>query len=235
MSTPPPHILMVEDEPDIIELVTFHITREGYTFSAISDPNLLANELTTQTPDLIILDLMLPGKNGYDICKSLKNTPATEHIPILIISAKSEETDIVTGLELGADDYLTKPFSPKVLIARIRALIRRSTPAPTTAPSESTENITIHGLAIFPNSHQVTFNNSNIELNTSELKTLLFLAEKPGWVYSRYQIVEAIRGENHFVTDRTIDVLIVGLRKKLGAAGSLIETIRGAGYRMKGI
>jgi two-component system, OmpR family, alkaline phosphatase synthesis response regulator PhoP len=233
MSVQTPHILMVEDEPDIIELVTFHIHREGYSFSAISDPNLLLGELATHQPDLIILDLMLPGKNGYDICKSLKNNPTTEHIPILIISAKSEETDIVTGLELGADDYLPKPFSPKVLIARIRALIRRSTPAAPTPATEQPDCITLHGLTILPNSHQVTYNNTAIELNTSELKTLLFLAEKPGWVFSRYQIVEAIRGENHFVTDRTIDVLIVGLRKKLGAAGSLIETVRGAGYRMK--
>ncbi len=231
----PPVIVMVEDEPDIVDLARFHLEREGYQLAAIGDASDLTQKVIDLDPQLVILDLMLPGQNGLDACKALKAHPKTQHIPILIASAKSEDGDIVTGLELGADDYLPKPFSPKVLVARVRALLRRTptaTPAPEPAPNKS-DPLNVHDLSINPQTLEVKYKGQPISLNVSEFKTLQVLAQKPGWVLSRYQIVEAIRGENYIVTDRTVDVLIVGLRKKLGLAGHLIETMRGVGYRFK--
>jgi len=228
-----PRILIIEDEPDIIELLTFHLEREGYAVSSQSHTNNILQTITEINPQLLILDLMLPGKNGYDICKLIKNNPETSQLPILIISAKSEESDIITGLEIGADDYIPKPFSPKIVIARARALLRRQPSPPSTEKETTTESLIIHNIEINPQAHEIRFKGQPIPLNVSEFKALHFLAEKPGWVFSRYQIVEAIRGENYIVTDRTVDVLIVGLRKKLKEAGDIIETIRGVGYRLK--
>jgi two-component system alkaline phosphatase synthesis response regulator PhoP len=235
-------ILLIEDQPDLSELISFNLTREGFSVHARPDALGILDAVLALSPQLIILDLMLPGLNGYDACKLIKQNARTQDIPILIISAKSEEADIVTGLELGADDYLPKPFSPRVLVARVRALLRRTQPTqsavtPSTLPhdEDSEEVKTLHGLSIDPNAHEVRYEGQPISLTVSEFKALEFLAQKPGWVFSRYQIVEAIRGENYFVTDRTIDVLMVGLRKKLGKIGSIIETVRGVGYRLKSV
>lgn len=233
--TESPQILIIEDEPDIIELMKFHLQREGYTVGHTCDTQDIQTKVQTMQPQLIILDLMLPGVNGYDICKQLKQNPLTQPIPILIVSAKVEEADIVTGLELGADDYLNKPFSPRVLVARTRALLRRQASNPVTEAPTPTAPKSLHELSIDPQAHEVRYKGAPISLTTSEFKALSCLAENPGWVMSRYQIVEAIRGENYIVTDRTVDVLIVGLRKKLGDAGHLIETVRGVGYRLKSL
>jgi two-component system phosphate regulon response regulator PhoB len=180
-------------------------------------------------PDLIILDIMLPGINGLEVCKRLKGNKKTEHIPVIILTAKGEETDIVAGLEMGSDDYIVKPFSPKILLARIKAVLRRT---PVSAVNEDAP-VTVSGLFIHPGRHEVILDGKPVDLTYTEFKVLHFLAGRPGWVFTRYQIVESVRGDNYPVTDRSVDVLIVGLRKKLGNYGNYIETVRGVGYRFK--
>jgi two-component system phosphate regulon response regulator PhoB len=179
--------------------------------------------------DLILLDLMLPGMNGLDVSRSLKKDDKTRNIPVIILTAKGEESDVVSGLELGADDYIVKPFSPKILIARIKTVLRRKS----AEPVNDSLPLRIHDLAIHPGRREVLWRNKLLTLTNMEFQVLHFLASKPGWVYSRYQIVEGVRGDNYPVTDRAVDVLIVGLRKKLGEAGVLIETVRGAGYKFR--
>jgi two-component system alkaline phosphatase synthesis response regulator PhoP len=224
-------ILIVDDEQDIIDLITFHVKREGFEVHALTTGAGIVEQVLAVSPHLIVLDLMLPGQNGFDCCKKLKAEPKTQAIPIIMLSAKNEDSDIVTGLELGADDYLPKPFSPKVLVARIRALLRRH-PENEGTDHQNTAELPSEWV-IDPHAMLVKYQGHSITLSASEFKALEFLAQKPGWVFSRYQIVEAIRGEHYIVTDRTVDVLIVGLRKKLGAAGHFIETVRGVGYRFK--
>ena len=223
-------ILIIEDEEDIIELVTFTLTREGFAIEGLTNGDNLLENVIQRKPDLIILDLMLPGQNGYDLCKQLKQSPETSHIPVLILSAKSEESDIVVGLELGADDFITKPFSPKVLTARVRMILRRKG---VIEKPETQDILVIGDLVVDSKSHSATLSGQPLSLTNSEFRALYFLAQKPSWVFSRYQIVEAIRPENYVVTDRAIDVLIVGLRKKMAHYGHYIETVRGVGYRFK--
>jgi len=222
-------ILIVDDEEDLVELVSYNLAREGYkiikAFSGETALKLAGSEL----PDMIILDLMLPGIDGLEVAKSLKNNPTTADIPIVMLTAKGEEADIVTGLELGADDYITKPFSPRVLIARVKAVIRRKM-----NPEVDKEPvIKIHDLLMHPGKREVMIKGKPLELTYTEFQILYFLAGQPGWVFTRYQIVDAIRGDNYPVTDRSIDVQIVGLRKKLGFWGNYIETVRGVGYRFR--
>ncbi len=184
-------------------------------------------KLRTESYNLVILDLMLPGIDGLEVCKSLRKHPSTAELPVMMVTAKGGESDIVAGLELGADDYIVKPFSPNVLIARIKTLLRRRKKAPgdIDAPIE-TGLISIH-----PGRHEVKVGGELVDLTNMEFRVLYFLAGQPGWVFTRYQIVESIRGENYPVTDRSVDVLITGLRRKLGGAGTRIETVRGVGYK----
>jgi two-component system phosphate regulon response regulator PhoB len=172
---------------------------------------------------------MLPGIDGLEVAKTLKNDSKTQDIPIIMLTAKGEEADIVTGLELGADDYITKPFSPRILTARIRTVLRRKS----TPPSDETSIIQQHGLIIHPGRRDVRINGKPVELTYTEFQVLHYLAKRPGWVFTRYQIVEAVRGDDYPVTDRSVDVQIVGLRKKLGSYGKYIETVRGVGYRFR--
>ncbi len=222
-------ILVVDDEKDIVELVSYNLAREGYkiikAFSGETALKLAGSEL----PDVIILDLMLSGINGLEVAKTLKNDPKSSDIPIVMLTAKGEEADIVTGLELGADDYITKPFSPRVLVARVRAVMRRKTKL----QEDKEPVIKIHDLLMHPGKRDVTIKGKPVELTYTEFQVLYFLAGQPGWVFTRYQIVDAIRGGNYPVTDRSIDVQIVGLRKKLGHFGKYIETVRGVGYRFR--
>ncbi|MGE4169772.1 MAG: response regulator transcription factor [Candidatus Margulisiibacteriota bacterium] len=222
-------ILVVEDEADVLELIRYHLAKEGYEVLTAGSGEKGLETALSAAPDLVVLDVMLPVTNGLDICRQIKANPKTAHMPIIMLTAKSEEVDVVLGLELGADDYLAKPFSFKVLIARIRAIFRRSE---TGQPMPQSLR-RFGSLCIDPGRVSVTVDNQRIELTASEFKVLQFLSEKPGWVFSRYQIVEAVRGEDHVVTDRTVDVLMVKLRKKLGSAADWIETIRGVGYRFK--
>lgn len=223
-------ILIVDDEEDIIELIKYNLKNEGYSIlTALSGEH--AMKMAKQfSPDLIVLDLMLPGIDGLEVTKYLRNDEQTQDIPIVMLTAKGEEADIVTGLELGANDYISKPFSPKVLVARIRAILRHRRKEST----KTNDRIKQEGdLIIDRAKHQVTIQGEVLDLTLSEFELLSFLAEKKGWVFTRNQIVSAIHGENHAVTERSVDVIIVGLRKKLKNYASTIETVRGVGYRFK--
>lgn len=223
-------ILVVEDEEDILELIKYNLTKEGYIVSTATSAESGIELARKQVPDLILLDIMLPGMDGLEACRLLKHDPLTEKVPIVMLTAKGEETDIVTGLELGADDYMPKPFSPKVVIARIRNLLRRKSRGET----DDTSPIKHKELVIHPGRHEVIVKGKPVELTFTEFRVLQFLARRPGWVYTRQQIVDAVRGEDYPVTDRSVDVQIVGLRRKLGTTcGAYIETVRGVGYRFK--
>ncbi|MBR9975237.1 MAG: response regulator transcription factor [Bacteroidetes bacterium] len=221
-------ILIVEDEEEILELVAYNLTREGYTVRTVTTGEDALKEVHRQPPDLMLLDLMLPGVDGLEVCRKVKADSVSRDLPVIMLTAKSEEADIVTGLELGADDYITKPFSRRVLLARVKAVLRRHSDA---VPVDENTLVTIHELTINPGRHEVLFNGEAISLTLTEFRVLHFLAGRPGWVFTRSQIVEAVRGDGYPVTDRSVDVQIVGLRKKLGDAGRYIETVRGVGYR----
>ncbi len=222
-------ILVVDDEEDILELVRYNLVREGYKVICAASGEDALKKSVSKPLDVIVLDLMLPGIDGLDVTRRLKNDCNTRSIPIIMLTAKGDEADIVTGLEMGADDYITKPFSPRILIARIRAAIRRQKNEAFTSNSE----IHIHNIVINTGMRTVTLNDESVELTFSEFQILSFLAKRPGWVFTRSQIVDAVHGNDYPVTDRSIDVQIVGLRKKLGSWGKYIETVRGVGYRFK--
>ncbi|MDY6952235.1 MAG: response regulator [Thermodesulfobacteriota bacterium] len=222
-------ILVVDDEEDIIELLRFNLSREGYQVSSATSGEDALTLVRSEIPNLLLLDLMLPGIDGLEVARRLKSNSSTMKIPIVMLTAKGEEPDIVTGLELGADDYVTKPFSPRVLVARVRAVLRRKV---ADSPAE-TSSFQVHDLVIHPGRHEVLADGKHVELTFTEFAILNHLARRPGWVFTRYQIVDAVRGTDYPVTDRSVDVQIVGLRKKLGPAGKYIETVRGVGYRFK--
>jgi two-component system phosphate regulon response regulator PhoB len=226
--TTKPKILVVDDEPDILELVRLNLAREGYEVLAASTGEQGLDLARSKLPALIILDLMLPGIDGLDVCKRLRADPKTQGISILMLTAKGEESDVVTGLEVGADDYLTKPFSGKVLVARVRNLLRR-----VVAKEEGHMPLKVHEITIDPARREVRIKDRPVALTFTEFNILLTLARQPGRVFSRYQIVDTIHGDDYLVTDRAVDVQIVSLRKKLGTCGAYIETVRGVGYRFK--
>jgi len=220
-------ILVIDDEEDILELVRYHLLKEGYHVECAATGEQALQTTRTDAFDLIILDLMLPGIDGLKIARLVKNDPKTAHIPIIMLTAKGEESDIVIGLELGADDYITKPFSPKVLIARVRAVLRRQSKE----IDDNTSIIRAHDLLVDPKRRHVIAKDEAVELTYTEFQILYFLAKRPGWVFTRSQIVDAVRGDDYPVTDRSVDVQIVGLRRKLGDCGRYVETVRGVGYR----
>lgn len=220
-------ILIVEDETDILELLRYNLNREGYkVLEATTGEEALAI-VRKHTPDLVLLDLMLPKIDGLEVCRQVRGSAETKTLPIIMLTAKGEEADIVTGLELGADDYMTKPFSPRVLLARVRAVLRRQL---TELPGEN-ESLNIHNISIHPGRHEVLVDGEPVNLTRTEFQVLHYLARRAGWVFTRYQIVDAVHGDDYAVTERSVDVQIVGLRKKLGDAGKYIETVRGVGYR----
>ena len=225
---PKESILVVEDEEDILELVKYNLAKEGYRVSGAATGEVGLKTARSSLPDLIVLDLMLPGIDGLEVCKILKNDSKTQHIPVIMLTAKSEDSDIITGLEIGADDYLAKPFTPKVLIARVRTVLRRKAKANV----KETATVRVHDIVIDPGRHEVTVAGEVVDLTLTEFLILHLLARHPGWVFSRYQIVNEIRGEETIVTDRAVDVQIVGLRRKLGDAGKYVETVRGVGYKL---
>lgn len=225
---PTENILIVDDEEDVLELVRYNLDRNGYKIdTAVTGEEALV-KAKAKLPDLIVLDLMLPGIDGLEVCKTVKTDARTQNIPIIMLSAKGEEADIVSGLELGADDYITKPFSPKVLIARIRRILHRSV-----ARDLEKAPIKIHELVIDPARRQVLIEGQQVDLTFTEFNILYALAKRPGIVFTRYEIVDAIHNDDYLVTDRAVDVQIVGLRKKLGSYSEYIETVRGVGYRFK--
>ncbi len=222
-------ILVVEDEKDIIELIVFNLNREGYTVIAAESGEVGLTKAHTENPELILLDLMLPGINGLDVCRRLKSESATRHIPVIMLTARNEDVEIITGLEIGADDYITKPFSPRVLIARIRAMFRRGADNQLT----DAQSITVGEMTIDLGRHQVTIGGSSCDLTHTEFLLLSILARRPGWVFSRSHLIDELRDGQHVITDRAIDVQVANLRKKLGTYGRYIETIRGVGYRIQ--
>jgi two-component system phosphate regulon response regulator PhoB len=222
-------ILIVDDEEDILELVRHNLIKEGYDITGALSGEKALSLATEKKFDMIVLDLMLPGLDGLEVAKRLKSNPDTRQIPIIMLTAKGEEADVVTGLELGADDYITKPFSPRVLLARIKAVLRRG---PEVA-AEVEEVLQIHELVIHPGRREVKAAGEIVDLTFTEFQVLWHLAKRPGWVLTRAQIVDSVRGNDYPVTERSVDVQIVGLRKKLGAYGNYIETVRGVGYRFK--
>jgi len=221
-------ILIVDDEADIVELVRYNLEKEGYTtLVAFSGEEALAMA-AEKMPDLVVLDLMLPGIDGLEVTRQIRSNEKTVGIPIVMLTAKGEETDIVTGLELGANDYISKPFSPRELVARIRGILRRR------ITTDRKESLTMVGpLAIDHGRHRVTLDGKPLELTFSEFQALSFLAAKKGWVFTRGQIVDAVHGVNYAVTERSVDVTIAGLRKKMGTCAGFIETVRGVGYRFR--
>ncbi len=223
-----PTILVVDDEEDIRELVELNLVREGYKVLTCETGEQALAVARVKTPDLIVLDLMLPGIDGLEVCKRLKADPVLRRVSVVMLTAKGEESDIVTGLELGADDYITKPFSGKVLVARVRRLLRKVLDG-----GDEKSLVKVHGLVIDPARYEVTLNGRPISLTLTEFNILHTLARRPGLVFTRYQIVDVIHGDDYLVTDRAVDVQIVALRRKLGPSGKLIETVRGVGYRFK--
>ncbi len=220
-------LLVVEDDKDIMELIKYNLQKEHYQIATASNGEDALEAVKSTKFDLILLDLMLPGIDGLEICRILKADPSLAGIPIIMVTAKGEETDIVLGLELGAEDYIVKPFSPRILIARIRSILRRKNKI----HADKETSIRVNDLTIHPGKREVRINNKLLDLTFAEFELLHFLAGRPGWVFTRYQIVNAVKGDDYPVTDRSVDVQIAGLRKKLGSYGDLIETIRGVGYR----
>ena len=222
------NILVVEDDLDIRELISYNLANEGHQVFEANDGEVGIDKARNNNPDLILLDLMLPGIQGLDVCRIIKSDQETKEIPIIMVTALGQEEDIVKGLETGADDYITKPFSIKVLIARVNAVLKRSIEV----GEDKSKDILINGINIKTRSREVWVNKNPInDLTFSEFQILYLLAGHPGWVFTRYQIIDKIRGDNYPVTDRSVDFQIVGLRKKLGDAGKLIKTVRGVGYR----
>jgi two-component system phosphate regulon response regulator PhoB len=224
---PKEKILVVEDEQDIHELITYNLKKEGYQISGAMTGEDALKAMPETKPELVVLDLQLPGLDGLDVCKEIKQRyPGTS---ILIVTAKDGEADVVTGLELGADDYMTKPFSPRILKARVKAVLRRGKSKET----RDDEILYLDDIVIHPGKREVKVNGLPSSLTNMEFKILHFLASRRGWAFTRAQIVTAIRGEDFAVTDRSVDTLIVGLRKKLGDYSHYIETVRSVGYRFK--
>jgi len=227
------HILVVEDDEDIQQLVSFNLIKAGFHVSCVSNGDDVVQLLETEKIDCVLLDIMLPGHNGIEICLQIRTGTAFSSLPIIMMTAKRDEDEIIAGLESGADDYITKPFSPKVLIARVNAILRRTKDDTTTA-QDAEETLLVNELKIFPGRHEVFVRDQEIKLTLTEFFILTMLARRPGWTFSRQQIIDAVRGHDYMVTTRVIDVQVFNLRKKLGAAGENIETVRGIGYRLKG-
>jgi two-component system phosphate regulon response regulator PhoB len=222
-----PPVLIVEDEGDIADLIEFHLKREGYPTRVVGSGAEALRRVAREKPALILLDLMMPEIDGLEVCRRLKREPETREIPIIMVTARGEESDIVVGLELGADDYITKPFSPRVLMARVKTVLRRAEP-------EDAAHLTLAGgaIAIDVQRHAVRVHGEDVELTLTQYRLLQFLAQRPGFVRTRDQMVAAVRGEGAVLSSRVIDVHVAALRQKLGEYGDLIETVRGVGYRL---
>lgn len=219
-------ILIVEDEEDIRDLIHFHLFKSKYkVLEAENGPDAIETAIS-QKPDLVLLDVMIPSLNGLEVCKRLKSSSDTKDIKIIFITSKGEEEDIVKGLELGADDYITKPFSPKILLARVKTILKRD-------QKENTNLISSRGIVLNDNKRKVLIDEKEINLTETEYQLLKHFITSPGHVYTRSQIVNTIKGQNHAVTDRSVDTQLVSLRKKMGTKGKLIETVWGIGYRFK--
>jgi two-component system, OmpR family, alkaline phosphatase synthesis response regulator PhoP len=220
-------VLVIEDDEDIQMLIRHNLEKEGFAVSVASSGEDGMYILRKEPVSCLLLDLMLPGIDGLEVCRLLKKDPKTQYLPIIMITAKGEESDIVSGLELGADDYIVKPFSPRVLLARVRSIVRRKSKD----AYDGEAVLTVKEIEIHPGKHVVLYKGRHLDLTHMEFQVLHILASQPGWVFTRNQIIDSVRDDNYPVTDRSVDVVIVGLRRKLGEAGEMIETVRGVGYR----
>lgn len=225
-------ILIVEDEPDIGELIRFHVEREGYRAEVIQSGRIATKVIEREPPMLVVLDLMLPDVDGLEICRRMRWSEATRSVPVLIVSAKGEESDIVAGLELGADDYVTKPFSPRVLLARMKNLLRRSAQSAEQVQETRRRSVANGALIIDLDRHTVLVHDEEVAFTRTEFEILHCLVARPGFVRTRDQIISAVHGDVAVLTSRTVDVHMTAIRKKLGELGGLIRTIRGVGYRL---
>ncbi|MDA8424614.1 MAG: response regulator transcription factor [Treponema sp.] len=225
-------VLVVEDDPEIRELLAFALGKEGWTMVAAADAEEGLARLAVANPDVVVLDIMLPGMDGLDFLRKVKADPALRRLPVIMTTAKGEDSDVVAGLELGAEDYVVKPYSPKVLVARIRAALRRTVDL-ADHPFRSETAIIKGRLRLDSARHEVFVESRKVELSATEFAILEFLLRNPGWVFSRSQIIDAVKGRDYPVTDRAVDVQILSLRRKLGEGEEFIETVRGVGYRLK--
>jgi two-component system, OmpR family, alkaline phosphatase synthesis response regulator PhoP len=227
----PQNILIVEDDEDIQELIRYNLDREGFSVKAVDSGEKALDHIEKRPVDLVVLDLMLPAIDGLEVCRRIRTNAASAKIPVLIVTAKAEETEVIVGLELGADDYLCKPFKVGELVARVKALLRRSSSRKTEPESE--EILERGPLYLHTGRREALLRGKPLDLTYTEFEVLRLLASRPGWVFSRYQIVDAIRGNDYPVTDRSVDVQLVGLRRKLEKDAVLLETVRGVGYRFQ--
>jgi DNA-binding response OmpR family regulator len=221
-------IVVVDDEPDIVDLVTIHLQKSNFDTKGFLDSKSFLRSLKKRTPDLVILDLMLPDADGFEVCKHLKSDDRYSRIPVIMLTAKGEESDKILGLELGADDYVTKPFSPKELVARVKAVLRRQKEKQDSKKLEVTNILTID-----KDTYEVFVSGKKVNLTPTEFRILDLLASKMSWVFSREKILDYLWGNEKIVLDRTIDVHIKHLRDKLGKAGTLIKNVRGIGYKLE--
>ncbi len=225
---PKKDILIIEDEKDLVELIQYNLEKEGFRVMYAYDGEDGLRLARSKHPSLVLLDLMLPRLDGLEVCRRMKQDPKTDGIPIIILSVKDSEADIVAGLELGVDDYITKPFSPRILTSRVRAVLRRSE-----RETSSRKRINIDGLVVDPSRHEVFLGDKNVALTMTEFRLLEYLAMRPGRVFTRNQLMSGVLGEDSMVVDRTIDVHVASLRKKLGEYAKYIVTVRGLGYKLK--
>ncbi len=228
-ASPRNRTLVVEDETEIRELIAYNLRKEGFEVVEAAEGGEALRHAADHPPDLILLDLMLPDIDGLEVCRRIKRNPLLAAVPLVMVTAKGGEPDIVAGLELGADDYITKPFSPRVLVARVRAVLRRLE----AGAAEETDTIRLGDVEIHPGRYEVYVDGKPANVSVTEFRVLHALALRPGWVLTRYQIADAVHGGGYVATDRSIDVQVAGLRKKLGKAGTRIETVRGVGYRFR--
>lgn len=221
-------ILVIDDEKDLIELVRYNLEKEGYDVIAAYDGQSGLEVVKKHRPDLVVLDLMMPGLDGLQVCQRLRADPRSSRIPVIMLTAKATEADRVVGLEFGADDYIIKPFSPREVVARVKAVLRRS------APQQDDRQVIRNGeLEIDLSGHEVNFKGQRVGLTATEFRILEFLAARPGRVFSRDEIIDAALGNDTSVFDRTVDVHITAIRRKLGAGAEQIETVRGFGYKFR--
>jgi two-component system phosphate regulon response regulator PhoB len=221
------HILVVEDDEDILGMISYNLEKGGYRVTALGTGDGAADEVTRLQPDLVVLDIMLPGMDGLEVLKALRTEPSTEVTPVIMLTARSQEADKVVGLELGADDYMVKPFSPRELIARIKAVLRR------TGQLNGNDVVKAGGLEIDSRKHRVTVDGAEVKLTSTEFKLIESLSRRPGEVFSRDRILDTVFGYHTEAYERTVDTHIKTLRKKLGPSRGAIETVRGVGYRFR--
>lgn len=223
-------ILVVEDEKDIREIIVHALEREGYAVQAAPDAEKGIESMRRSRPDLALLDMMLPGMDGFEALKRIRADEALASVPVIMVTARCEDADVVAGLELGADDYVCKPFSPRVLVARVRARLRETGRE---RDDEAKGVLYARGIELDPGRHECLIGGQAVELSATEFSLLEYLMANPGRVFSRGRLIDAVRGPDYPVTDRAVDVQVLGLRRKLGEAGELVETVRGVGYRFK--